>query len=151
MKAILETPNPSGKHARWWAKVYGSGIGKITITYRSGKSNVNADALSRSPQPLETGDARVEAVTSADQTIQGILEAGPAACTGLLFEEEQRRDPDVQEIIRFLEDEELPLDSKRATKIATQQSLFTLVDKVLYYIDPKRKHEKRVVVPRPPD
>ena len=63
--------------------------------------------------------------------------SGPAACTGLLFEEEQRRDSDAQEITRFMEDEELPLDSKRATKIATQQSLFTLVDKILCYIDPK--------------
>ena len=23
VKAVLETPNPSGKHARWWTKAYG--------------------------------------------------------------------------------------------------------------------------------
>ena len=26
VKAILDAPNPSGKHARWWMQVYGSGV-----------------------------------------------------------------------------------------------------------------------------
>jgi len=26
VKAVLETPNPSGKHARWWTRVYGRGV-----------------------------------------------------------------------------------------------------------------------------
>ena len=26
VKVVLATPNPTGKHARWWNKVYGSGI-----------------------------------------------------------------------------------------------------------------------------
>ena len=26
VKAVLETPNPSAKHARWWTKVYASGV-----------------------------------------------------------------------------------------------------------------------------
>ena len=50
VKAILETPNPSGKHARWWTKVYGSGVGEVKIVYQPGRGNKNADALSRSPQ-----------------------------------------------------------------------------------------------------
>ena len=29
VKAVLETPNPSAKHARWWTKVYGSGVKNI--------------------------------------------------------------------------------------------------------------------------
>ena len=33
VKAILETPNPSGKHARWWSKVFGSGVKKLEIKY----------------------------------------------------------------------------------------------------------------------
>ena len=56
VKAVLETPNPSGKHARWWTKVYGSGVKDVHIVYRPGKLNASADALSRSPQapaPLE--------------------------------------------------------------------------------------------------
>ena len=49
VKAVLETPNPTGKHARWWNKVYGCGVRDVRIVYRAGKENKNADALSRSP------------------------------------------------------------------------------------------------------
>ena len=50
VKAVLETPNPSGKHARWWTRVYGMGVKSVKIIHRSGKNNANADALSRSLQ-----------------------------------------------------------------------------------------------------
>ena len=50
VKAVLKTPNPSAKHARWWTKVYGSGVKNIQIVYRSGRENSNADALSHNPQ-----------------------------------------------------------------------------------------------------
>lgn len=43
MKAVSGAPNPTGKHALWWMKVYVQGV-----KYRSGKCNVNADALSLS-------------------------------------------------------------------------------------------------------
>ena len=59
VKAVLETPNPSGKHARWWSKIFGSGVRNINITYRAGKENANADALSHCPK----GDALVGATT----------------------------------------------------------------------------------------
>ena len=50
VKAVLEILNPSAKHARWWIKVYGSGIKSIQIVYRSGQENLNTDDLSRNPQ-----------------------------------------------------------------------------------------------------
>ena len=49
VKAVLETDNPSAKHARWWTKMFGRGVRSVTIQYRAGKENKNADALSRSP------------------------------------------------------------------------------------------------------
>ena len=45
VKAILGSPNLSGKHA--WLNVYSSGVGNIEICYCSGKANGNTDALSR--------------------------------------------------------------------------------------------------------
>ena len=39
VKAVLGTPSPSGKHARWWTKVYSCGVGTVTITHRAGKEN----------------------------------------------------------------------------------------------------------------
>ena len=50
VKAVLETPNPSAKHARWWSRVYGRGVKEVKIVYCPGHENRNADALSRHPQ-----------------------------------------------------------------------------------------------------
>ena len=49
VKAVLLNTAASGKHARWWSKVYENGIGDVQICYRRGKDNHNADALSRIP------------------------------------------------------------------------------------------------------
>jgi len=67
VRAILETPNPSGKHARWWTKVYGAGVKDVRIVYRAGRLNQNADALSRSPQAAapEVGIGQLEVQVSA--------------------------------------------------------------------------------------
>jgi len=56
VKAVLETPSPSSKHAQWWSKVYGSGVWNIQIIYKSGKENLNTDTLSRNPQRPARGD-----------------------------------------------------------------------------------------------
>ena len=50
VRAVLETSNPSAKHARWWSRVYGRGVREVEIVYRPGRQNKNADALSRQPQ-----------------------------------------------------------------------------------------------------
>ncbi len=157
VKAVLETPNPSGKHARWWTKVYGSGVKSVEIKYRPGHQNSSADALSRSPQapPPARGIGQEEiqvAVVSTDiddpvQDIRSLLNEGPACVVPDSFASEQRKDLALQEIIDFLEKEELPYEQKRARKIALQASLFTIDDNILFYIDPKQKHRKRVVVP----
>ena len=51
LTSLLNTPQPSGKLARW-----GMAIQELDlhIKHRSGRSNANADALSRSP--LSTGE-----------------------------------------------------------------------------------------------
>ena len=57
----------------------------------------------------------------------------------------QAQDPEVQ---KFIECGELPEDELIARKMALQQSLFTVIDGVLYYVDPKRNNRKRAVVPQ---
>jgi transposase InsO family protein len=47
VKAVLQSPNTSGRHARWWTRVYGAGLREVNIVYRAGKENPIADALSR--------------------------------------------------------------------------------------------------------
>lgn len=50
-------------------------------------------------------------------------------------------------MIRFLEDGVLPEDNNRARKLALQENLFVIIDRVLYHLDSKRDHHKQVVVP----
>ena len=57
------------------------------------------------------------------------------------FGEEQMNDPDVKEIIDLL-------DNKKAWRIALQESLFGVVDGILYFVNPKHNNRKRVVMPR---
>ena len=47
----------------------------------------------------------------------------------------QKRDPYIQEIQAFLKDGTLPVDEKKARKLVLQAPLFTVLDKVLYFID----------------
>lgn len=81
VKAILETPNPTGKHARWWTKVYGRGVKVVVIKYRAGRNNVSADALSRSLQvphfcvAFSQGEFQI-AMVQSDQDIRETLRAG---------------------------------------------------------------------------
>ena len=155
--AILETPSPNGKHARWWTKVYGSGVKQLEICYRPGKENANADALSRNPEPATTNenfelDAQVLAISSrtTEQTVQELLNLQPSSLNSYNynFGISQREDPEVKEIIDFLLDNKLPEEEKRKQKVATQAPLFTIVDDILYYVNPKQNNEKRVVVPK---
>lgn len=76
VKAVLETANPTAKHARWWTRVYGRGIKKVNIVYRAGRENRNADALSRQPQlpapevGIAENEVHISAVTSGGETMQ---------------------------------------------------------------------------------
>ncbi len=145
VKAVLKAPNPSGKHARWWTRVYGSGISEVDIVYRPGKNCANADALSRSP--LVDANTVVAAVVTEPDSISHLL-ASDLGVETTTFAEEQRKDPDICSLLRFLEDQRLPEDPQRAKKIALQAPLFTICDNILYYIDPKPTHRKRIVVPK---
>ena len=51
VKAVLQNPATSGRHARWWIKVHGSGVKSVNIICRAGKDNVIADAFSQATRP----------------------------------------------------------------------------------------------------
>ena len=73
-KAVLGALNLTGQHARWWSKVYGSGIRHIEILHRLRKINQPADALSRRPvlpAPVDDGTSKEVQIAhiSSDDTI----------------------------------------------------------------------------------
>ena len=61
---------------------------------------------------------------------------------------EQSQDPKIQEIIEFIQHGRLPLNETTARKLSLQQSLFAILDGILYFIDPKGHNSKRAMVPR---
>lgn len=169
VKAVLETPNPTGKHARWCTRVYGRGVREVCITYRAGRENTAADALSRTPtDPAPDSDptpARAEVevlsrgpvdpepdcdVTQEEAQVAAVQESeGPPPQEVLSpdYAAEQMKDPEVREVMEFLQTRKIPEDDCKAKKLAAREALFTLVDGILYYLDHRRDHRKLVVVP----
>ena len=157
--SILQNPNASGKHARWWLKVSGSGIKTLSVKYRKGKENVNADALSRSPGATSTQadfdlDVIVAEITSSRPTdVAELLRRAPETeelptVTSDELSREQVKDPDILVLIDYLKEGTLPTDEKLSRKLVRQASLFTIENGILYYLDPKFNYRKRAVVPK---
>lgn len=98
---------PTGRLARWALLLQQY---DFEIVHRSGRSNGNADALSRREY-----DSVVAALDTSGVQTERIKEL-------------QRKDPDLADIIEYLEFEGLPEDSKAANKL-----LYTIEQ---YYLDP---------------
>lgn len=114
LKSLLNTPQPSGKLARWGMAIQEL---DIRIHHRAGKQNSNADALSRAPLQLSP-DAEEESRGVVAAVEQDLPEVG----LGVL----QREDEALSEIITFLERGVLPEDEKRAKVIVLSQSQYTM-------------------------
>ena len=150
VKAVLETPNPTAKHARWWMKVYGQRVREL---YRPGKMNKNADALSLSPHepaPLavaeDDGEVQISLISeSSEQTIESLLVAEDIVAVPATLGE---KETELKEITDFLEKGNLPADQQRAQRVAMQGPFFVLVDRVLYFVDSRQGGRKRAVLPR---
>ena len=132
LKSLLNTPQPSGKLARWGMVLQEL---NLTIQHRAGKHNANADALSRYPLLDSTNgvDARGEKLVAA----LTMTEDGDGEDT----EEEdslasmQHRDPELAPLIVFLETGTLPPRDQDARQIVLASEQFTLEEDVLYYVE----------------
>ena len=158
-RAVLEAPNPTGKHAKWWLRVHGKGVKEVRFVYHSGRENSNADALSRCLKPPDTEEAgeqdevQIAAITvpkspTSKKDIHSLLGSEVTADVdeGVDLAMEQKKDSKLNEMINYLEEVELPSDEKRARQIAAQASLFALDGSILSYID-KAKGCRKVALP----
>ena len=129
LKALLNTPQPSGKLARWGMALQEL---DLAIAYRSGRKNEKADALSRYPVPQESIEEEIPPVIAA--TTPSGNEGRHQDC----LEERQRSDPELAEIIRFLEEGTLPDDDKSARLLVLNKPQYTMVEEVLYHVAPDK-------------
>ena len=121
LTSLLNTPQPSGKLARWGIAIQEM---DIRIHHRTGHSNANADALSRSPLADQGRLAAEEA--------QGVVAAVEPEDLSAL----QRQDKELAAIISYLETGVLPEDEKLAKTLALTQSQYTVQDQILYRVEP---------------
>ena len=155
VKAFLGTPNLSGQHARWWSKLYGSGINELDIVHRVARNNLHVDALSWQPA---TTDAEVDSEVQVAQ-ISVNAEPDPDTVGALLcrdpvsdnvtksnsFAEEQLKDLALQPIINYLSQGIMLEEPQLATRTVTQAPLHTMMDGILYYTGQKGDPPKAAV------
>lgn len=124
LKALLNTPQPSGKLARW-----GMAIQELNI-HRAGRQNGNADALSR--VPVDNRGRVME-----EPPPYGIVSAMGVAppVREVTLPELQRMDPDLAATIEFLDSGTLPADDKVAKSLVLSRHQYLLQDGILYYVE----------------
>ena len=141
VKAVLGTSNLTSKHACWWSKIHGSGIGEVDIVHRAGKENLHADALSHQPvMPAPTDEdstieVQVTKVYSAKVpgTLHELLEQHPtsAITDSDTLSSHQLSDPDLCPIILYLKENSLPEHNQKTQQVVTLAQQFTMSDEVL--------------------
>ena len=132
LKALLNTPHPSGKLARW-----GMALQELDlhIHYRPGKRNANADALSRT---LSESVALAE--PSEPPVVLAAIRPGEDSAKGGddCLERRQRQDPELTMIMEYLQAGTMPKDSKKARELILTQSQYEVVGGVLYHVEPDK-------------
>jgi len=138
--SLLNTARPSGKLARWALTLQEM---DLVIKHRSGKSNTNADALSRNPI---SSVAAVETLAVMEGDEDSLPLPGEEGMTRI--KAAQRDDPDLASMCQYLESDILPTDEKLARKIVAESEHFELIQGVLYFEPAAFVGRLCVVVPR---
>ena len=109
----------------------------LDIEYRSSKTNVNADALSRNHWKSDSSNENQQAMchevsslsrdnTNLDHLTNAMKEIAQQKIEELKTQE--RKDSELNEMISSLETNQLPEDAVRAKKVAVESSQYELLD-----------------------
>ena len=127
--SILNTPKPSGKLARWALTIQEM---DITIKHKSGKNNVNADALSRCPADAASND-EISRKDSQVCAVEGNKESEESVIDLEEVIKCQMEDSDMSAMITYLQDGTLPEDQNKSRRIVLESKQFEVVEGVLYH------------------
>ena len=132
VKAALDSPNPSGHHARWWTRVFGQGIRKCPLFTELEKENVAADVLV---------EYHFEISSTLNFTPCNNIDSSE-------FYSEQRKDPSVAAMFDYLEKNHLPRDTKQARVISAKAPSYSVLDGTLYFINGKKRKCQLAGIPQ---
>lgn len=142
LKALLNTPHPSGKLARWGLILQEL---DVVIHYQPGRKNMKADALSRHPlEPAEANEEEDHRVVAAID--REPAQAGDKPLSTLTLSDRQHQDLQLRPLILFQEKGSLPDDPVEAKVVVASQTQYTLIDGVLYHV--KSDGSLRIVPPQ---
>ena len=118
----------------------------LTIKHRSGKKNANADALMRNPTIEETTVLSVTTEHSDDSCD----DTSPPEMQRQFddIKREQRSDPDLLPLIKYLETGNLPPEEQTSKKLVAESPKFDLMDEILYLEYPSSPHQWCIIVPK---
>ena len=124
LKSLLNTPQPSGKLARWGMALQEL---DLKILHRSGKTNSNAaDTLSRY---LQVKQCETE-IAAPDMVIANLSQDKTEDLPTM-----QRDDEGLKVIITYLETGILPEDEKLAKCVALTETQYVMDEDVLYRLE----------------
>ena len=128
LRALLNTPHPSGKLARRGLTLQEL---DLHIHYRPGPKNTNAVALSRYPiqcsEDVDMDVGEVAALFTDEATATG----GDPSISA-----RQEADASLRPIRSFLRDGTLPPEKESARKLLLEQHQYALLDDILYCVLP---------------
>lgn len=144
--SILNTSKPSGKLARWALTIQEM---DLSIKHKAGRSNKNADALSRCS---EDKDQVVSPASDAHNGCVGAVHASKCSELSSLPNSEavrklQTKDKGLNPILTYLTSGDLPEDGKLARRTVFESKMFNTVDGVLHREDPSFPSRNCIVVP----
>ena len=135
--SLLSNPRPTGKLARWALTIQEM---DLEIKHRSGKSNLNADALSRNPVSVL---GTVESLTDEEAAIPR-----PSFEQMAEIRAAQREDSELLVLFQYLESDVLPTDTASARRTAVESERYELIHGVLHYEPPTVPGRLCIVVPK---